>query len=165
MKWYKVFLLSFFVLSSCTKAPKAHTPEAALSNYVSAAFSAKSTDDRSKLVAMSDGDAKVHLEGMSDDEFQKQFLDSKMRLIKLRTRDLRKENDGNVSLVYEISFQDAGAGGTAVHTNKKIAFLSVGEDGEWKIRATKNMKSFLEKKEDLLITPETTYKDNQGDNK
>jgi hypothetical protein len=57
--------------------------------------------------------------------------------------------------VYELSYKEGQPANATVHTNKKIAYLT--RDGAvWKIKATKNMKSFIERKEDLVITPETT---------
>lgn len=88
-----------------------------------------------------------------------------MRLVSLKVKDIRQDNEGGVSMVYEISFQDGKSGSAFVHTNKKVAYLNKIENGDWKIRATQNVKSFIEKKEDLVITPETTHQESGGGNK
>jgi hypothetical protein len=160
--WHKNFLFIGLLAVSlgfvgCTKNQTANTPEAALDQYVSAAFSAKNLDDKSKLLNMATGDALAHLQKMKDDEFKKQFLDANLKLVSLKVKDIREDNEGGVSMVYELSFQDGKSGAAVVHTNKKVAYLTKIDGGQWKIRATQNVKSYIEKKEDLVITPETTH--------
>lgn len=150
-------LLMGLTLAGCTKkSSPPNTPEGALEKYVTTAFSVKSAGDREQLLALSAGEALEHLKKMSEENFQKQFVDSKLRFVSMKTRDLRQEDNGDVSLVYELSFQDTAGGTSASHTNKKLAFLTKDETGEWKIRATKNVKTTIERKEDLVITPETS---------
>ena len=153
------------LISSCTRAPKANTPEAVLDQYVSSAFNAKSVEDKKKLQDLTTGDALAHLEKMKDEDFKKQFLEANMRLVSLKVKDIRQDNEGGVSMVYELSFQDGKSDSAYVHTNKKVAYLNKLENGDWKIRATQNVKSFIEKKEDLVITPETTHQEGSTGNK
>jgi hypothetical protein len=142
------------VLVGCTKGPKADTPEGALEKYVTAAFDAKSIGDRQKLIELSTGDALVYIERMSDDEFKKHFIDSKLRFVSMKAKDRRVENTGDVSLVYELEYKEGDPASTTVHTNKKIAYLTQDkEKNEWKIKATKNLKSFVERKDDLVVPP------------
>lgn len=152
-----LLLVALVYIVGCTKVPKANTPEAALDRYVAAAFSAKKVEDKKKLIEMTTGDALAHLQKMKDEDFKKQFIDANLRLVSVKAKDIREDNEGGVSLVYELSFSDGAAGNSAIHTNKKVAYLSKIENGEWRIRATQNVKSFIEKKEDLVITPETTH--------
>lgn len=147
--------VAFLVLHSCTKTQKADSPEAALSSYVTTALGAKSLADKKKMTELSTGEALAYMNAMSDEDFKKRFLDSKMEFVNMKTKDLRQENNGDVSLVYELSFKEGKPGTGMVQTNKKIAYLTK-EGDAWKIKATKNLKSFVEIKEELTITPEIT---------
>lgn len=144
------------VVSGCTKPPKTDTPEGALGAYVTTAFAVKRPADRQKLMDLSDGEARSFLESMSEEDFRRQFIDSNLVFVSMQTKDLREENSGDVSLVYELSYREGKAAAPTVHTNKKIAYLTKTADGHWRIRATKNVKSFVEMKEDLVVTPEAT---------
>lgn len=159
MNWRNVVvvMVSAGMVAACTKStPKADTPEGALHSYVVAAFEARQLGDKKKLMELSTGDARGYLERMSDEDFRKQFVDAKLQFVSMKARDLRQEVSGDTSLVYELSYKDARGGSPTVHTNKKIAYLTKDEAGHWRIKATKNVKTFVERKEDLLITPETT---------
>lgn len=153
------------LLAACTKAPKTDTPEGALNAYVNAAFAVKGPGDRQKLIDLSTGDARGFLERMTDEDFRKQFIDSNLRFVSVDTKDMREENSGDVSLVYELSYREGSNTSPTVHTNKKIAYLTKDAEGHWRIRATKNVKSFVEMKEELVVTPETTERDGSGDGK
>ncbi|MGZ3652153.1 MAG: hypothetical protein ACXVB9_16970 [Bdellovibrionota bacterium] len=170
MKWLQsrtlaqgTLLASLLAFSACTKSGRGtSTPEGALNEYVHAAFGAKSMDDAKTLLDLSTGDAKEWLSSMSQEAFKKQFIDNKMVLQSLTTKDVRQEKNGDVSLVYELAFKDGSPDGKptspAVYTNKKIAYLTK-EGDAWKIKATKNVKSFVERKDALeILTPETTDK-------
>jgi hypothetical protein len=159
MKWFKLVAAATMIafLVGCTKEMKADTPEGALQKYVTAAFSARSTDDRQKLVNLSTGEALAFIQSMSDETFKKHFIDSNFDFVSLKAKDLRQENSGDVSLVYELTYREGKGESKVEHTNKKIAYLTLdAAAGEWKIKATKNLKSFVERKEDLVVTPETT---------
>jgi hypothetical protein len=163
MKSVNLWLVASAILglafASCTKqAEVASSPEGALQKYVSEAFAARAQSDKQKLLDLSTGDAHAMLEAMSAEDFKRRFLDANLRLTELNMKDVRQEANGDVSLVYELSFKEGKPEAVAVHTYKKIAYLTRDEKGAWKIRATKNIKSFIEKKEDLVITPEITDK-------
>ena len=162
-------VMALFALPACTKSNQAASPETALNAYVHAAFAAKSVSDSQKLLDLSTGEAKEWLSSMSEDAFKKQFVDNKMVFQSLHTKDLRQEKNGDVSLVYELAFKDGSPDGkptsSAVYTNKKIAYLTK-EGDAWKIKATKNVKSFVERKDALeILTPETTDKNPASENK
>lgn len=162
MKFNKIiFLLGISIFVGCTKAPpRPETPEGALQQYVTAAFNAKNVEDRKKLMDLSTGDALYFIQNMSDEDFKRHFIDSNLQFVNMKARDLRQETTGDVSLVYELSYREGKTGSQTVHTNKKIAYLTHDKEANtWKIKATKNMKSFVERKEDLVITPETTDKE------
>ncbi len=147
-------LIALISFDACTKhANKTTTPEAALEHYVMTAFSAKSADARQTLLELSTGEARAWLESMSAEDFKKQFVDNNMVFQSLKAKDLRQEKSGDVSLVYELGFKDGKTPNAAAYTNKKIAFLTKDEKGEWKIKATKNIKSFVERKDDLEVPP------------
>ncbi len=161
MKWCKNFLvvLALFTFVACTKTPKADTPEGALEKYVTYAFAVKSPEDKKKLMELSTDDALYFLENMSDEDFRRQFIDSDLKFVSMKAKDKREENTGDVSLVYELNYRQGKDVNQIVHTNKKIAYLTKNqESGEWKIKSTKNLKSFLEVKDVLVVTPETTDK-------
>lgn len=147
-------ITSVSFLGACTKSPKADTPEGALEKYVTAAFDAKSPSDRQKLVDLSAGDALFYIQQMSDADFKKHFIDSKLVFVSMRAKDRRVENSGDVSLVYELEYKEGEVATPTVHTNKKIAYLTLDkEKNEWRIKATKNLKSFVERKEDMVVPP------------
>jgi hypothetical protein len=154
------------ILVACTKAPKPETPEGALQQYVTMAFNAKNPEDRKKLVDLSTGDALYFIQNMTDEEFKKHFIDSNLQFVSMKAKDLRQETSGDVSMVYELNYKEGKVGTQTIHTNKKIAYLTFDKEAKaWKIKATKNMKSFIERKEDLVITPETTDKNSEGEQK
>src|SRR5688572_27134334 len=137
MKWLKVvghlsFAFSLLFAGACTKqASRPNTPEAALELYVTTAFAAKSADARQALLDLSTGDAKAWLETMSPEDFKKQFVDNSMVFQSLKSKDKREDKDGGVSLVYELAFKDGVTPNAAAYTNKKIAFLTKDEKGDW----------------------------------
>ncbi len=166
MNWLKKAMsispvIALLAFSACTKkADRAHTPESALDLYVNTAFNAKNDAARQTLLDLSTGDARAWLETMSAEDFKKQFVENSMILQSMKSKDLRHEQSGDVSLVYEIAFKDGKTPNAAAYTNKKIAYLTKDGKGEWKIKATKNIKSFVERKDDLqVLTPETTDKE------
>jgi hypothetical protein len=160
------FLPALFLLlvSACEKAPKADTPEGALNRYVEAAFGAKSVSDKQKLTDLSTGEALEYINRMSDAEFKKQFIDTSLSLVKLKSKDLRQEEGGDVSLVYEIEFKEGKGAQGSIMSNKKIAYLTHA-DGGWKIKSTKNLKTFIEQKEALVITPNDAPQAEKADKK
>jgi len=167
LDWNLMGLLVFSIVAvGCTKKLKSDTPEGALEKYVQAAFEAKSVEDKGKLLELSTGDALAFLETMSDENFKKHFIDSSLEFVSMKTKDLRNENNGDVSLVYELSFKEGKLPGATVYTNKKIAYLHLDQEANsWKIKATKNLRNIIEMKQDLVITPETTDQKVEPQNK
>jgi len=166
MKWLKIWAHVFSVaalltFAACTKEAPPTSPEGALERYVKIAFNAKSDKDQKALYDMSEDDAKVWLGSMNEETFKKQFIENKMQLVSFKTSDKRENKDGGVSLIYELVFKD-GKGpapltpgsepSAATYTNKKIAYLKQ-VDGNWKITATKNVKTFIERKDALEVPP------------
>jgi hypothetical protein len=158
MKWlnkaaHAGITLVLFAFGACTKEAAPTSPEAALERYVKTAFGAKSVDAKKSLLDLSEGDAKAWLESMTDEVFKKQFVENNMQFVSLKSSDKRVEKDGDVSLVYELAFKDGKTPNAAEYTNKKIAYLKKTEGGEWKVSATKNIKTFIEKKDALEVPP------------
>jgi hypothetical protein len=160
MKWLNAALVvSLLALAGCTRGGgSASSPEGALDKYVHAAFNAKKIDDSQSMLDLSTGEAKEWLAAMSKEAFQKQFIDNHMQLVNFNVKDKATEANGDVSLVYELTFKDGAAAGNpterAEYSLKKIAYLSKDKDaGTWKIRATKNVKTFIERKDDLQVSP------------
>ena len=160
MRWLRMAVQAMAALclaQACTKSPgRPETPEGTLEAYVKTAFSVSSLEVSRKLLDLSTGEARDWLESMSKETFEQQFMRNKMVLQSFTTKDLRQEKNGDVSLVYEIAFKDGSHDGKptneAVYTNKKIAYLH--KDGEqWKIKATKNVKTYIERKDALEIPP------------
>ncbi|MCO5142447.1 MAG: hypothetical protein M9962_05085 [Oligoflexia bacterium] len=151
-----LFAVPLIIAIGCTKTPKAESPEGALQKYVQIAFGAKSFADKQKLAELSTGEALEYLNTMNEEDFKMQFLDSNLRLVSVKAKDKRQESDGDVSLVYELEYKDGKSEQLTTYSNKKIAFLTQGADGFWKIKATKNLKTFIEKTDDLVITPDST---------
>jgi hypothetical protein len=154
-------VLSFIMMGACTKESQPTSPEAALDRYVKTAFGAKNAADQKILFEMSDGDAADWLASMSKELFQKQFIENQMQLVSMKTSEKREEKDDRVSIVYELVFKDGktsspmapdSAASPATYTNKKIAYLKK-MDGAWKITATKNVKTFIDRKDALEVPP------------
>lgn len=160
MMWRNFFVVGLLALAfaGCNRKQIPNTPEGTLEKYVSAAFEVGSIKDKETLLALSSGDAYEYLSKMSDENFKKQFIDSKLKFVSMKASDLREAPNGDVSLSYELNFQDRSGTSPTLYTNKKLAYLGKDEKGEWKIKSTRNIKSFVEQKQDLVITPETTDK-------
>ena len=149
-----IILAIILVSQGCEKKNKANTPEQVLDSYVHAAFSANSVADKQKLVDLSTADAQDLLKKMTEIEFKNEFLDKHLTLVSLVTKDVRREDPKNISLVYELTYKEGTGDKSAAMTNKKIAYLTQIENGEWRIKATKNIKSFIEEKEGLVVSPQ-----------
>lgn len=153
MSLHKYFLYAIVVLllGSCTKKMP-DSPAGVLEQYIQVAMNAKSLQDKDKLMELTMGSAHDDLEKMTPEQFEQGFISSQLHITGFKTKDLRQENSGDVSLVYELDFQEkGGAGGVADMNNKKIAYLSKDDAGHWKIKETKNVKSFVEKKDALEV--------------
>lgn len=149
-----VVIAALALISACTKGGnKGSDPSQVLEAYVNAAMSAKSAKDKEKLKELSMGEAREALEKMSDKEFEQQFVENRLqKSASIKTKDLRQEAGGDISLVYELSYNESSADAKpTMMTVKKIAYMGKDEKGEWKIKATKNVKSLIEKTEPLLI--------------
>ena len=159
MKWFNgALLILAMALLGCTKGGgNASSPEGALDQYVHIAFGVTDVKDSQKMLALSTGEAREWLASMSEDAFKAQFMKNHMQLVNFTTKDKVSESDGDVSLVYELSFKDGSAEGDpthrAVYSLKKIAYLTRKDEGTWKIKATKNVKTFIERKDDLQVSP------------
>jgi hypothetical protein len=165
MKWFKFLCMAVLVLSACTKKAQDNTPEGALDAYVTAAFSAKTAEDKKTLVNLSTGDALAYISQMTDEEFKRVFLDSGLKLQTFKAKDITTDTNGDVSLVYDLAFKAGKPMVDTVHTAKKVAYLTNKDGGVWKIKATKNVKTFIERKDDLIITPDTTSKEDASADK
>lgn len=159
MKWLNgALVISLLAFLGCTKGGgNASTPEGALGQYVHIAFGVNDVKDAQKMLALSTGEAKEWLSSMSEEAFKAQFMKNHMQLVNFTTKDKVNEADGDVSLVYELSFKDGSSDGNptnrAVYSLKKIAYLTKKDEGTWKIKATKNVKTFIERKDDLQVSP------------
>lgn len=165
MKLCNFLLIAILFFSACTKKAQDNTPEGALDAYVTAAFSAKGIEDKKILAQLTTGEALAYINAMKDEDFKKIFLDSGLKLQSFKAKDIRTENDGDVSLIYELSFKSGKSTVDTVHTAKKIAYITQKDGGTWKIKSTKNIKTFIERKEDLVITPDTTSQEEASANK
>ena len=148
---FYIFLCSLLMISACVKKRQLETPISVMEEYINIAMTAKASSDRSKLLELTTGNAYQELKGMSDKEFDEKFIQSKFRFIAFKAKDLREENDGSLSLVYELSYEAKAEGNPATVTNKKIAYLGKDDSGHWKIKDTKNIKSLIESKNGLEV--------------
>jgi hypothetical protein len=145
-----MFVFTLCLFSGCTKNSN-DTPEKVLDSYIQIGLNAQKDSDREKMLSLTTGEAKEELEKMSPVEFKSVFLDKKLKFIGYKTKDLRQENSGEISLIYELSYEEKDAAGAAIVTNRKIAYFSKADNGEWKIKATKNVRSVVERKEALEV--------------
>lgn len=151
-----LFGLVVFFTAGCTKQGGEVSPEKAVNAYVRQAFDVKGPEDRQRLMMLTEGSAAKDLKKMSDEQFKREFIDSKLKLIDIKTKDVRQEDGNAVSLIYEISYQENGEKGPVEHFHRKVAFLKKTE-GTWKIESTKNLKTFIEIKDgsEISVSPST----------
>lgn len=142
------------MVSGCTRQG-ATTPEQTLEQYIRIGLDAKGPGDKAKLLELTIGEAHEELGKMKDKEFNDIFVEKKLRYLGYKARDLRQENSGEVSLIYELSYEEQDAAGAAIVTNRKIAYLAKDDEGRWKIKGTKNVKSFVERKDALEVLGES----------
>lgn len=140
-----IFLTVLIVLAGCTRKTGNLSAEQVLEAYVTLAMTARSVSDKKDLVNFTTGAARESLVAMSDDDFQKEFIDKKFKLIKFATKDKRVKNENELSLVYQITFEKTENEKPARVTLKKIAFFAKAENGGWKINKTNHIRTAVKR--------------------
>lgn len=136
--------------AACTKKTTAESPESVLQVYVTTAINAKNGGDRARLFEYTTGKALERLQAMTDEDFLNSLVKPEYKFVHFSTYDKREENDGGLSLVYELVYENAAGDTNAKITNRKIAYFK--KDGNiWKINDTRNVKSFVEMKDGLSV--------------
>jgi hypothetical protein len=149
-KWMSIVICCVALVACTKKTP--NSPTGVLEEYIRIAMNAKSVADKDKMMEHTMGPALDDLQNMTAEKFEEQFIKSNLKFTSFTTKDLREENSGDVSVVYELNYQQSVVTGDSTEmSNKKIAFLGKNENGVWKIKETKNVKSFVDKKDALEV--------------
>lgn len=138
-------------VSACTKKESGMTPEEVLETYVKIALNAKSEQDKKSLEEYLTGEALKKLKLMGNEEFLEKLVKPEFKFVSFLARDQRQENNGGISLVYELTFENKSGDTKAKLINRKIAYLKRATDNSWKIFNTRNIKSFVEMKDGLDV--------------
>ena len=136
---------------ACTKKAKVESPEGVIEAYVNTAINAKDASAKTALFEFMTGKALERIQSMSDAEFMEGVVKPEFKFVHLSTRDLREEQGGGISLVYELVYENTSGDSAAKITNRKIAYMR-NVDGRWKIEDTRNVKSFVEVEKGLSVT-------------
>ncbi len=135
----------------CTKAPVlSPEPVDILKAYIDKSFNIRNTEDRKTLEGYLTGDVKKRLEAWSDEQFKKAFVGSKRKFAKMAIKETQSVSPSEVTITYEIAYQDEGEQHRARVTNKKMSYLQKMADG-WKIREVKNLKELIEYQDEMSL--------------
>ncbi len=151
---YKLFLVLWIGLigTSCNRSidPVANQPKAVLTDYVQLTFNIKSYDERNKLSAYLEGDLKTKVQGWTEAEFKEAFIDSKRVFEKMTFTDIKKINEQEYSITYDVVFTEQRKGSPVKVTNHKLVkFLLI--DQKWKITEVRSLKELLEYQGELSV--------------
>jgi hypothetical protein len=148
-----IILSGFGLFSGCTeRSAGENSPRQRLADYISVSFAAKSPSDKEKLVGYLTGNAKARLSAWSEDQFRSAFVDTKRQFIKLTIREIKKINENETNVTYELSYLDQSTdrGGDARVTHKRLAEM-VQENKQWYIRDVQNLRELIEYKDALTL--------------
>jgi len=151
-------LASLMLLGSCTNAKK-QTPQETLSEYVSRSFGVATQNDKAKLAELATGQVKAALDSLNDEEFKKNFVDTKRELVALKIKDERKLADGRYSITYEIAYINKSSENKDKLTSKKHAIF-VNENGKWLVSEVQNLKTVMEHQTELEVQADPKTKAN-----
>lgn len=130
-------------LPACQKSANVDSPEGVLKAYIEKSFNIRSVEDRKELEVFLAGNAKQRLAAWSDDQFRQAFIDSQRKFRKLVFHDTKTIGNSQVSITYEVAFQDLSQKKEVLITSLKVAtFEKV--SGSWRIQDVKNIKETLE---------------------
>ncbi len=148
-----IFLVAITVLFSaaCTTKEEGMSPKEVLETYVRVALNAKSEKDKTSLEVYLTGKALAGLKMMTQKDFREKLVKPEFKFMRFLARDQRQEENGNISLVYELTFENKSNGNKAKLVNRKIAYFKQTDDSAWKIYETRNMKSFIEMEKALDV--------------
>ncbi len=146
-----VAVLAFSVLSACQKGPEGlDDPKKQLTNYISKSFSIKSLDDRKELLEFLAGDTRERLSTWSDEQFRQAFIETKREFIKLAIVDMKKQNEAEASITYELTYLDQERGKDAKVTTQRLAIMRRDSD-RWLIQEVRNMKELVEFRNEMAL--------------
>lgn len=138
------------MIAACKGDQGNDDPRAVLKAYLSQSFSVRSVSDRSKLEEYLTGEAKVRLASWNDSDFEKVFVQSKRKFVRLAFSDFKEINPNSSELVYELVFEEIRDGKKTINTSKKRCFFSK-EDDRWFIADVKNEKLLIEYQNDMSL--------------
>lgn len=145
-------------LTACT-GKKEQTPQETLSEYVSRSFGVTAPSDKAKLTELATGQVKEALEGLNDEDFKRNFVDTKRELVALKIKDERKLADGRFSITYEIAYVNKSSESQDKLTSKKHAIF-VNENGKWLVAEVQNLKTVMEHQTELEVKADPKTKAN-----
>jgi hypothetical protein len=121
-----------------------------LADYISKSFAVRSPEDRSQLLAYLTGESKNRLSAWSDEQFRQAFVDSKRQFLKLLVREMKPVSPKEMSITYELMYNDQGRGHNAKVTNKKLCTMVL-QDGKWLISDVRNIKELVEYQNEMSL--------------
>jgi len=136
------------LLTGCFGEKSGIEPKDRLNSYITATFSVKSLDDRTRLMDFLTTRAKTRLAAWTDDQFEQAFIETKRDFLKLVFRDVKAVSTAEVSITYELSYLDKSKTSESKVTNLKAASM-VQEGGKWFIAEIRNIKELIEYKNEM----------------
>jgi hypothetical protein len=149
-------LLLFALNTACTRKPEgSDDPKHRLNEYISESFAVRGPQDRARLSAYLEGEAKSRLDSWSDEQFRQAFVDAKRKFVKLAFKEAKAVSDQEVGITYELTYltgtQDAqGKAHDAKVTNRKLAQM-IRRGDQWYISEVRNIKELVEYQNELSL--------------
>lgn len=149
-------LLMITLSSACTRKPEgADDPKRRLNEYISESFAVRGPQDRARLSAYLEGEAKARLDSWSDEQFRQAFVDAKRKFIKLAFKEAKTVSDQEVGITYELTYQIGTPDGQgkehdAKITNRKLAQM-IRRGDQWYISEVRNIKELVEYQNELSL--------------
>lgn len=144
-------LFALIAASGCERGTVSSAdPKGRLQDYITRTFNVKGAEDRQELLGFLSGDARTRLSAWSDDQFRQAFIDSKRKFLKLAFREVKTVSPTEVSITYELVYNDKIRETEAKVTNKKLAQMTL-VDGKWLIGDVKNIKELVEYQNEMSL--------------
>lgn len=138
------------MMGGCKKKAPTSDPKQTLSTYVDRSFKVNDPKDRDQLLELMTGDLRNRFGSWSDEQFKQGFIDNKRKYVKLSFRDQKQISANQISLTYELTYDDLTRQPATRVTTRRIATMQLSEKG-WLIAEVKNIKELIEYQNELSI--------------
>jgi hypothetical protein len=142
------------LLVGCDSGKSAYptgTPERALKDYIEKTFQVKETSDRQKLASYLTGGALERFEKMDAVFFNQRFVTPKRKFSRLAFEEIKRIDDSEVQITYQLEYEDQSPGYTASVVQRKLCTMSRTESG-WKLSQVRNLNENVEYLEGMKLT-------------